>query len=110
MNVNYLYFCFSFIITLLVFILVVKCLCNSEHFGQKERVLNIIIPYRNRKEDLKMFEDRIPKILDELNINYKFWLIEQSEDNKKFNKGKLINVGYLESQNSQKTTIIVFMT
>jgi hypothetical protein len=92
------------IIVLLILIIFCRCLVVSEYFGsQNDKVLNIIIPYRNRQSDLKEFEARIPKILDQLGLNYIFWLVEQSEDNQEFNKGRLINIGYLESQKHDST-------
>lgn len=53
----------------------------------------IIVPYRDREEHLKVF---IPAIMECIPSG-KIYVIEQF-DNKLFNKGSLINIGYLESK------------
>jgi len=62
--------------------------------------LCIIIPYRNdkfieRENHLKWFIKK-SKIFNE---NVKILIIEQSNDNKKFNRGKLLNIGIELSKN-----------
>ena len=62
--------------------------------------LCIIIPYRNdelkeREKHLKWFIEKT-KIFDK---NVKILIIEQSNDNKKFNRGKLLNIGIQLSKN-----------
>lgn len=54
------------------------------------------MPYRNREDHLKIFVPHMIKYLDERKINFHFFIIEQ-EEGKSFNKGKLLNVGFLES-------------
>jgi len=56
----------------------------------------IIVPYRDniyqpRAEQLKQFIEYYHNFFDNLTI----YIIEQSEDNKKFNRGVLLNIGYL---------------
>jgi len=67
----------------------------------------LIIPYRDRKEDLDKMLDTIKKLKKEWNKDIKILLCEQI-NNEKFNKGKLINCGihYLRSINFNSTIII----
>lgn len=60
------------------------------------RKIAIIVPYRDnleqdRKSQLIKFKSHIKKFLD--GHNYKLYIIEQSQDGCKFNRGKLLNVG-----------------
>ncbi len=52
----------------------------------------IIIPYRNRETQLKEFEDYFKEYLK--GHDYKIFVIEQSEDGLKFNRGILLNIGF----------------
>jgi len=57
--------------------------------------LKIIVPYRNRKEHLDIF---IPHMINYLkDYDFEIWVIEQGND-KDFNRGFLINTGYLLSK------------
>lgn len=51
----------------------------------------IIVPYRNRQEHLQKFVPHLQKFVPDLQIK----VIEQA-DEKGFNRGKLLNIGYLE--------------
>jgi len=53
--------------------------------------LGIIVPYRNRPQQLKRFTKHMGEYLNDL--DYQIFIIEQSDD-KPFNRGKLLNVGY----------------
>jgi len=54
----------------------------------------VLIPYRNRKKHLEYFlKHSAPKLKAELD-NFELLVIEQSADNKLFNRGKLLNVGF----------------
>jgi len=54
----------------------------------------ILIPYRNREKHLKYWiENTYPK-LNKVLENLEVLVIEQSEDNKLFNRGKVLNVGF----------------
>lgn len=55
--------------------------------------LNVIIPIRNRNEQLNLILQHLPTLLPE---DYNIFIIEQSQ-HKPFNKGKLINIGVLET-------------
>lgn len=54
----------------------------------------IIIPYRKREKDLEFFLNSMPKILDEQIKDWKILIIEQDDD-LLFNRGKLLNCGFL---------------
>lgn len=55
--------------------------------------LSILIPYRNRAEHLKQFIPHYRKLLPYADIT----LIEQADD-QPFNRGKLLNIGWLETR------------
>lgn len=54
----------------------------------------IIIPYRRREEQLKYFlENTAPKLNQYIN-ELEILIVEQSEDNRLFNRGKVLNIGF----------------
>ena len=53
--------------------------------------LGIIVPYRDRPQQLKRFIKHMGEYL--IDVDYQIFIIEQSDD-KPFNRGKLLNVGY----------------
>ena len=55
--------------------------------------LAIIVPYRNREEHLSRFVPHINKFLSDKDIDFKIFIVEQGND-KSFNRGWLLNVGY----------------
>lgn len=60
----------------------------------------IIIPFReqkecNRNEQLKEFLNHMKKFFK--NNYIKIFIIEQNKDNKNFNRGKLLNIGFIEA-------------
>lgn len=57
----------------------------------KTHKLGIIVPYRDREQQLKRFLSHMKDYLKD--IEYEIFIIEQS-DSKPFNRGKLLNVGY----------------
>lgn len=67
---------------------------------------NIIVPYRNRKEHLDRFlSDFVPR-LQRLIPNLRVTIVEQSIDDQLFNRGKLLNIGVLESCGDDVSDII----
>ena len=58
-------------------------------------MLNIVIPYRDRKEHLHIFLEEFPKIVKD--INYHITIVEQFND-KPFNRAKLLNIGFNEGK------------
>jgi len=59
--------------------------------------LGVIVPYRNRESHLKKFTDNIQKYLKSKKIDFEVIIVEQSDD-KPFNRGKLLNVGYIKAK------------
>ena len=59
--------------------------------------LAIIVPYRNREEHLSRFVPHINKFLSDKDIDFKIFIVEQGND-KSFNRGWLLNVGYTISK------------
>lgn len=55
--------------------------------------LAIIVPYRDREEHLKLFIPHMNKYLPDAKI-----VIVEQVDEKPFNRGKLLNVGYKETE------------
>lgn len=55
--------------------------------------LAIIVPYRDRREHLDIFLPHIQSFLKDKNIDYKIFVVEQSDD-KPFNYGKLCNSAF----------------
>jgi len=55
--------------------------------------LGIIVPYRNREAHLKLFRESISNALKTQGIPYELIVVEQA-DNKPFNRGKLLNIGF----------------
>jgi predicted glycosyltransferase involved in capsule biosynthesis len=62
----------------------------------EQHKLGIIVPYRNREQHLAVFLPYINSYLKHMNIDYKIYIIEQYEL-KPFNRAKLLNIGFLES-------------
>lgn len=59
--------------------------------------LAVIVPYRDREEQLETFIEEITNYLDStLNSEYIIIVAEQL-DSKKFNRGKLLNIGFLKA-------------
>lgn len=67
----------------------------------------VIIPYRNREEHLKIFLNHMHPFLQKQNVRYKIFVIEQ-EDDKKFNRGKLFNVGFVEALKDKPFPCFIF--
>jgi hypothetical protein len=63
----------------------------------KDRKLNFIIPIRDREKDLEHLISNLKIILKYQKIQYRIYIIEQSFNQKLFNKGKIINAAFKES-------------
>ena len=59
----------------------------------KKSKLAIIVPYRNRKKQLDRFIKHIDKFFSTKDTEYHIFVVEQTDD-KPFNQGKLLNIGY----------------
>jgi hypothetical protein len=57
--------------------------------------LGIIVPYRNRPEQLEIFTEHMSKYLKDL--DYELIIVEQQDEND-FNRGKLLNIGFLKAE------------
>jgi len=68
--------------------------------------LGIIVPYRDRYEHLQTFKKSIKKYFEKLDIKYELIIVEQ-DDAKLFNRGKLLNIGFLHAK-KLKCDYVVF--
>lgn len=68
--------------------------------------LGIIVPYRNRKKQLREFSRNIKFYLDNLGIPYHVFVVEQ-DDAKQFNRGSLLNIGFKYAE-KHKCDYVVF--
>lgn len=59
--------------------------------------LGIIVPYRDRPQQLFDFKLHISSYLTKQNINYELIIVEQKDD-KGFNRGKLLNIGFKKAR------------
>ena len=64
---------------------------TSRRNRNQSHKLGVIVPYRNRPQQLKRFVSHMEDYLKD--IEYEIFIVEQSDD-KPFNRGKLLNVGY----------------
>lgn len=69
---------------------------NIDLFSNIDDKIIIIIPYRDRKDELLKYIYNMKKILNYQKVNFEILIVEQS-NRKKFNKGKLNNIGFIES-------------
>lgn len=67
--------------------------------------LGIIIPYRNRFNHLKEFMIKFQIYMEKYDIPYEIFVVEQSEE-KLFNRGKLLNVGFKYAEKSNCDYVI----
>lgn len=63
---------------------------------KKSHKLGVIVPYRNRFDQLVKFKRLISNYLDTNEIDYVMIVVEQ-DDAKLFNRGKLLNIGFLRA-------------
>ncbi|RNA38603.1 beta-1-4-N-acetylgalactosaminyltransferase bre-4 [Brachionus plicatilis] len=63
---------------------------------QPKYKIAIIVPYRNREDNLKLFLKNIHPFLIKQKLEYSIFLIEPIQSIK-FNRGLLLNIGFLES-------------
>lgn len=64
---------------------------NKQTQQKSNHKLGIIVPYRDRPQQLKRFVTHMENYLEE--YDYQIFVIEQGDD-KSFNRGKLLNVGH----------------
>jgi hypothetical protein len=68
---------------------------------------NFIIPYRNRKEHLDEFIKRFTDMLKDKDIDAQFYIIHQMNP-RDFNRGALMNIGFLEVSKTQPDSLFIF--
>lgn len=66
----------------------------------------ILVPYRDREEDLRIFLHNIHPFLRVQLLEYTVYLIEQM-DKKHFNRAVLLNIGYAEAMKQKKYDCII---
>lgn len=63
--------------------------------------LNIIVPYRNRKDHLNVFTNIMFSFLNKIGIeSFELYIVEQC-DEQEFNRGCLLNIGFLETEDGK---------
>ncbi|XP_076459956.1 beta-1,4-galactosyltransferase 4-like isoform X2 [Babylonia areolata] len=67
----------------------------------------IIIPYRDRYPFLKILLNRILPMMQRQQLSFHVFVVEQA-GNKQFNRGKLMNIGYMEALKFDKFDCFVF--
>ncbi|XP_063386889.1 beta-1,4-N-acetylgalactosaminyltransferase bre-4-like [Cydia fagiglandana] len=67
----------------------------------------IIVPFRDRKQHLPIFLNHMHRFLMKQKLEYGIFIIEQVRSDY-FNRGKLLNVGFLESQNVSHWHCFIF--
>lgn len=60
---------------------------------QKNKKLGIVVPYRDRFDQLEEFKREMKKYMNRKKIPYEIFIIEQ-DNAKLFNRGMLLNIGY----------------
>lgn len=82
-----------------------EAILHIEPMGIKNKKLLIVIPYRNREDQLYIITHYFSQYLKD--IDYKVIVIEQN-DRKKFNRGKINNVGYLIGKDNYDFDYVCF--
>ena len=59
--------------------------------------LGVIVPYRDREAHLIEFRESITKYLNDKDIPFELIIVEQIDD-KPFNRGKLLNIGFIKAE------------
>ncbi|XP_011569357.3 beta-1,4-galactosyltransferase 7 [Plutella xylostella] len=68
------------------------------HSTANKKTLAILVPFRDRFEELLEFVPHMYKFLDAQNVPFHIFVIQQ-KDNNRFNRASLINVGFLYTKN-----------
>ncbi len=82
---------------------------GGQKFSSRENSVEIaiIIPYRNRERNLKLFLEYMHQFLNDQNANYGIYLVEPV-GNLKFNRAILLNIGYTEAKKDRKWNCYIF--
>jgi hypothetical protein len=62
-----------------------------------DKKLGVIVPYRDRHSHLIFFQKQIAEYLSHCKIPFELIIVEQC-DTKPFNRGKLLNIGFIEAE------------
>jgi xylosylprotein 4-beta-galactosyltransferase len=96
-------FCYFLIIVAMVFLLyewLTVLPTNNQPYEDplfvKENVLCVLVPYRDRFEELQQFIPHMEKFLNSQNVDHRFIILNQT-DSLRFNRASLINVGWFEA-------------
>lgn len=68
-------------------------------------MVNIIVPYRDRPEHLKIFAPYVSAYLDASGLEHKIYVIEQGGPWRPFNRGALLNAGFILARNEDTTPV-----
>ncbi|XP_032519233.2 beta-1,4-N-acetylgalactosaminyltransferase bre-4-like [Danaus plexippus] len=79
---------------------------SSSNCTARHRVA-IIVPYRDRQQHLAIFLNHMHPFLMKQQIEYGIYIIEQ-EGTSEFNRAKLMNVGFVESQRQRSWQCFIF--
>jgi hypothetical protein len=71
-----------------------------------DKKLGIVVPYRDRYEDLVLFKKEIAEYLKNKGIIYELIIVEQDKA-KTFNRGKLLNIGFMYAKR-MKCDYVIF--
>ncbi|ELU08027.1 hypothetical protein CAPTEDRAFT_93861 [Capitella teleta] len=78
----------------------------SEPEIDEQHSLAVIVPFRNAHAELGRFLSHMHTFLRAQNISHVFYIVEQ-DDSLRFNRGSLINVGFLEAQRDRQSDYFV---
>lgn len=67
--------------------------------------LGVVVPYRNRPNHLQTFIVRIGHYLSSKEIDYEIIIVNQ-DDSKLFNRGMLLNIGFIHAQKLRCTHVV----
>lgn len=72
----------------------------------------IIVPFRDlhveqkRRQHLERFVPEMTSFLSRCDKTFRIYIVEQSADNRKFNRGKLLNIGFVRAKNDGASIFI----
>ena len=97
------------ILSIVGFVLVIndKSCKISEHYTFEPYKLNVIIPIRDRDQDLEKITNVLEHIFQKQGISARYIIIEQ-ESGKPFNKAKISNAGFLEAEKNNYSNNYLF--
>lgn len=96
------------IILLVVLIINTNCDCSKdplELVSEDQHVLCLIIPFRDRFDELLLFLAHMKEFLHKQNVQHQVFVVNQV-DSFRFNRGSLINIGYLHIRDHSRCDYI----